>query len=91
MKEEKIYKYVLDILDVQDIEMPAGAKILCVENVNDTECMWVRVKTDAKMETRRVLIVGTGHPLNVGTAKYVGTAPTVGGRLVWHVFDAGVA
>lgn len=87
-----IYKYVLDIDDEQTLTIPAGGTILHIESVNDSVCMWVRVNDSSPLVPRRFAILGTGHTIPKDVllkGKFIGTAVTVNGRLVWHVFDLG--
>lgn len=38
-----IYKYPLDVTDVQEIKLPVGAEILTVQAQNGTLCLWALV------------------------------------------------
>jgi hypothetical protein len=89
-----IYRYDLDILAAPNvIPMPEGATILHVDNVNDQLAVWARVKPDARIVQRRLAVVGTGDAMAPESAlgQHVGSAVLVGGRVVAHVFDLGVA
>lgn len=86
---EQIYKYTLETESGgQFLTMPTGAKILHVQSVNDQICVWVKVKASAKESVSRVFyVVATGEVVNLpSSAKFVGTAVTMGGRLACHVF-----
>lgn len=69
------------------LRMPAGAEILCVQPQHEDICMWARVHPDSELETRRFRVFGTGHPMDEGQRKYLGTAQVWNGRFVWHVFE----
>ena len=98
-----VWKYELRAGDEQLIEMPRGAVLLCVDvqsvsmRLSDggrspgTEqpCLWAVVHPERETCVRRVLIVGTGQLTELEGAEYVGTFQLGGGRLVFHVFDAG--
>jgi hypothetical protein len=97
-----IFKYPVRIVDESTLEMPRGAKLLSVGVANDTEVfLWALVDTEAKMAVRRLHVHGTGNPITAATVeahpldmvqlanKFVGTALTHGGSLVWHLFDMG--
>jgi hypothetical protein len=96
-----IYKYPVRIVDESTVEMPRGAKLLSVAVVGDDVFLWALVDTEAKMAVRRFRLAGTGHPLTAASVeahpldmvqlanKFVGTALTHGGSLVWHLFDMG--
>lgn len=81
-----IYKYPLEITDIQSVEMPKGAQILCVQMQNGTPCLWAMVDPDRPMETRGVITIGTGHQCNADGYTYVGTYRIVQPVLVFHVF-----
>lgn len=91
-----IWKYELEVTDIQRVPMPAGARLLSVQGQpvgNATVLMlWAQVDPTQLDADRVIAIVGTGNPApDVGddTAVYVGTA--VCPPFVWHVFDCGFA
>lgn len=82
-----IYKYTLSSEPGPEcVTMPAGAVLLHVAAVNDVVCLWATVDPDAAPAKRALYLAGTGHDPR---GEYVGTAVTLNGRLVWHVFDLG--
>lgn len=90
--DRRIFKYPLEITDVQDVTMPAGVKILSVaEQDHSGIVLWADVDSQAPKVRRRIVIVGTGNPMLTvpADAVFVGTVQTFGGRLVWHVYDGG--
>lgn len=85
-----VWKFDLEIMDDQAVEMPEGAELLAVADQYGSFrdlTLWARVDPDAEPERRVILICGTGHP--VGDEPHVGSVITAGGALVWHVFDGG--
>ena len=95
--------YELRAVHEQLIAMPRGAVLVCVDVQSrhlgppdwrmgrpgtEQPCLWAVVHPERETCVRRVLIVGTGQPTEEG-AEYVGTFQLGGGRLVFHVFDAG--
>ncbi len=90
-----IYKYILDINDFQTVDMPEGAEILSVKiqppkcsGGPEQLCMWVNIDTDKMLIPRRIRIFGTGNPMVYEhELKFIGTAQTADGYLVWHVFE----
>lgn len=89
-----IYKYPLAIEDEQQIEMPQGAKVLCVQMQNGTPYLWAEVNPEAPMTKNTFYVRGTGHQLGkVATASigctYIGTFQMAGGSLVFHVYRLG--
>ncbi len=94
MTEHIIYKYTLDFeVTANIVPMPKGATILHVQAVNDQICVWARVKPDAPSVKRKLAVIGTGNPMppSVAPGQHVGSAVLLGGRLVAHIFDLGVA
>lgn len=86
-----IWKYPLNIVDEQIIEMPNGASILHVDGQDGRLCVWARVDPEAEKVWRRFSVRGTGHTVEKGqlaehSPRYLGTAEV--GPFVWHVFEA---
>ncbi len=53
----------------------------------DARKQWFVVDPDADLLSRRFLLRGTGHPLDLeATGRFVGTV--LDGPFVWHVFEA---
>jgi len=83
-----IWKFPLQVTDKQQVEMPQGAEILCVQVQHGTPCLWALVDAEQGPVKRVIYVYGTGHPFtNQGT--YVGTFQVHGGALIFHVFDGG--
>lgn len=80
-----IWKYPLEITDVQTIMMPVDAAVLTVQVQNDQPCIWAMVYTDSEKVQKTVRMYGTGHPIDT-MGVWVGTFQVHGGRLVFHVF-----
>ena len=78
----KIWKYVLET-DVNRLEMPKGARVLCVHEQHGRVFLWALVDETAEVEEREFEIFGTGQEGVCG--EYIGTAYTRG--FVWHVFE----
>jgi hypothetical protein len=88
-----IYKYPLDIIDIQTLFIPNDAEILSVQFQGDTLTLWAKqniTKENTKGHCRQIHIIGTGNefPGIVGL-KFLGTAqePNSSFPLVWHVFE----
>ena len=81
-----IWKFPLEVEDVQHVFMPAGAEILTVQVQSGLCVMWAICDPGAHQVRRLIRIAGTGHPAPEG--KYIGTCQD-GLGLVWHVFDGG--
>jgi len=68
--------------------MPVDAKILCTATQGQQVCLWALVDSDQKkMETRRIRIYGTGHPIDEPNLEYIGTYQLMDGRFIGHVFE----
>lgn len=82
-----IWKTVLKPLDVQQIEVPAGAELMFAREQHEEICVWYRCDPQAKREQRQIAVVGTGHPAPGPEGRYLGTAALQGGRFMFHVFE----
>ena len=83
-----IWKFVLPLTGkLEKIPMPAGAEILTLQIQGDCICMWAIVDTLRHPEPRYFRIYGTGHEIEPGAIKYVGTFQLRGGLVVFHVFE----
>lgn len=84
---DTIYKYNFDIQDEWHITTFKGATPLHVGlDPTGSPAIWFRVNTLAITETRRMFIVGTGNPMPVAAAHYVGSFTE--NRFVWHIWIA---
>jgi hypothetical protein len=85
----RIWKFPLDVNDLQTISMPHNAQILHVASQSNQPNLWALVDENAPtVDARRFVTYGTGHPMpddNYG--HYVGTYQMHGGQLVFHVFE----
>lgn len=85
-----IYKYPLQIVDRQIVEMPKYARILSIQVQNGVPCIWAQVKPQSEKEKRVIYIVGTGQDLENFISDfcvYRGTFQMHSGTLVFHVFE----
>lgn len=85
---KSIWKFPLETSDEQEVTMPAGSQILCVQMQGQMMCLWAKVdQYTTERERRHILIRGTGHRLDGNEGLYIGTVQMQGGALVWHVFE----
>ena len=86
---QTIYKYTLEIADINKIEMPYDAEILCVQVQYAVPRIWALVDPDPALpkQTRTIRIVGTGHQIEEGIIDYIGSFQLLGGDLIFHVFE----
>jgi hypothetical protein len=83
-----IWKQVLKPADVQQIEVPRGAELLCAREQHERICVWFRCDPAEPFELRGIAICGTGHPAPPAEeCRYLGTASLQGGSLMFHVFE----
>lgn len=82
---KRIYKYTLEIISDQIVNMPQGAWILSVANQGGKLCLWAMVDTDMDTVPRHIEIIGTGNPVSEEDRWFIGTV--VLSQFVWHVFE----
>ncbi len=84
-----IWKFPLQLVDEQILNMPDTAHILTVQVQRDIPCLWAIVDpSDVSRRPRRVAIVGTGNPVPdwAHLGNYVSTFQLIAGSLIFHVF-----
>lgn len=82
-----VWKWPLNVVDKQDIFMPAGAEMLTVQVQDGKPCLWAMVDPSLPKERRVLCTAGTGHAIQEETGlDYVGTYQLEDGALVFHVF-----
>lgn len=59
-----IYKYPLDLIELNEIDMPEQAEILSIQLQNGVPCIWAMVSPDFPKEKRAIRMIGTGHEVN---------------------------
>lgn len=59
----KIYKYSLPVQEKYSIELPKGANIIRVEDVDGLFFLWAIVDPDAETEMRHLEFYKTGQPI----------------------------
>lgn len=81
----KIYKYVIDLTDVQTFRVPYGFQPLSAQFQGDDLCIWAMVnEQNHDMESKTVTIIGTGNKIGEGPGLFIDTVQKNG--FVWHVF-----
>lgn len=82
-----IYKFPLKLRVLQQVDMPAESKILCVQIQRGAPCIWAVVERGAKnQQSRTIRMIGTGNESPGETDDYIGTVQLDDGALVLHVF-----
>lgn len=79
-----IYKYPLQLTNLQTVMLPTGAQVLHVGMQDDTINLWALVDTFNPLEAQEVWMVGTGRAMPFSPVGYLGTVFDDG--YVWHVF-----
>lgn len=84
-----IWKYDLELTDIQTIRMPERAKVLTAQNQFQKIRLWALVNPDLPTEQRNFRIIGTGHDIleSNETLKYISTFQLENGSPVWHIFE----
>ena len=83
-----IFKYLVDISDYIEIEMPINSDILKFAYQDKKLYVWARVDTELRAGIKHFLIYGTGHRVTKSFDSYIDTVFDPNG-LVWHIFDNG--
>lgn len=80
-----IYKYGLDLIETQDVYLPAGP-ILDIQEQNGRIQMWVEHEVGGtEFQTRTFKIRGTGCRFEPGRDGYIATVQLDG--MVWHIYE----
>jgi hypothetical protein len=82
-----IWKFPMKGLPGVSFEMPADARILHLEVQAGLPCFWALVDPSKPKVRRQFRIVGTGHPIDFPTDKFVGTYLVEHGAFIFHVFE----
>jgi hypothetical protein len=83
-----IWKFPLEFVDDQRVEMPSGARLLSVQMQGDVPCLWADVDTLAAKVERAIQVAGTGHN-RPSFGAFVATVQLPRLGLVFHFFDGG--
>jgi len=87
MNDHAIWKWRLEITDIQEIAMPEGTEIIAVAEQQGELMMWGICNISAPNQTRVFAVVGAGNPApDLSDSRHVGTVVMSYG-LVWHVFE----
>lgn len=84
--KKTVYKYPLQVADIQEVSLPAGSQILCIKMQDGDVCMWALVNPEeTSTETVKIRCAGTGHPITENV-EYIDTIMLLDGKLVFHFF-----
>ena len=91
MTDRRIFRYRLPLTDRPVVTLPTDAEVLSVgppRDGSDHLDLWAVVDADMPTEQdRKFRIVVTGNPMSDDCGRFIGTVPTHGGALIWHVFE----
>lgn len=86
-----IWKFPLEVTDVQDIEIPLGSILLSVQTQSEIPCLWALIyNTESDKEVIRLRTITTGNPISdedFDPRDFLGTYQLAGGSFVAHVFQ----
>lgn len=85
-----IYKYPFQVEGEVEIEMPKGARVLCVQVQRDIPCIWAIIEPSQPIvEIRHFRVFGTGQPMDMHPdfLHYIGTFQLAGGNFIGHLFE----
>ena len=82
-----VWKYQLKDQVNHVLYMPENAQILEVENQHGILCLWALVDTRKKYEHRKIIIRGTGHPIEHDNIKFISTFQVDNGNFIFHAFE----
>ena len=85
---KKVFKYELEIKDIQTIKSFGSFEPLCIQMQNDRPVLYALVDDESVIKKYRFVTYGTGHDVNPFVTKenYIGTYMICRGELVFHVF-----
>ena len=86
---KKVFKYPIDITDLQYVMIPKDAEILTVQTQGEKEELYIWALVDPKLENqkRMIRIIGTGHEIYETNIKFIDTFQIFHGKGVFHVFE----
>lgn len=80
-----IYKYELNILDLQRLSLFQHANFLDFQCQNDKIVFWMEVDTNDFILEQDFYIVGTGNPIPEKANYHLSTVQV--GEYVWHIYS----
>jgi len=84
---EVIWKYPLQPIPLQTVQMPSGARFLHADVQSGRQlAAWFVVDPGAEAVDRLVYMVGTGRPLPEPADRHTFLTTVQSGQFVWHFF-----
>ena len=82
---KRIFKYPIQIISEQEIEMPQGAEVIHAGlDPQGLMCIWAIVDPRNEAEPVSILVYGTGESMPFDPAKHISSFQD--GQFMWHVF-----
>lgn len=85
-----IYKYILNVADIQTIVVPKGSTLLTVQKQQARMAVWYLIDTEELLtDVWTFFVCGTGNPVEdhrVCKKNYISTVQLYDGDLVYHIF-----
>ena len=84
-----VWKFQLDLVQVQTLSLPEGAKVLdaCVQR--EHLCLWMLVDPEATKVARTYHLFGTGYEIPDRTAGHYVATYHLDSGFVFHLFESG--
>lgn len=84
-----IWKFRIPVEGAFEIDMPAGAKLLCVQVQRGLPFIWAEVNPNAELKPKRFRMFGTGRPMDIGDdwIDYVGSIQLDQDLFVFHLYE----
>ena len=89
MADSAVWKYPLEMKDLQHINIPVNAEILSVQVQQGVPTVWALVDPEGAEVDFAFRMVGTGHPIGYGIAHFTFLGTFQLQRImdsVWHVW-----
>jgi len=84
-----IWKFPIEIEDIQEIEMPSPAIPLSFQMQGNSPTLWCLVDPEMGMVKKKFRLAGTGHKIDnsLEELNFIGTAQLLHGMLIYHLFE----
>lgn len=83
-----IWKFPIEVADSQELSMPVGAEILCIQVQHERPTIWAQTSGSScsGLESKTIRTFATGQLFDA-PGPYVGTYQLGNGQFVGHVFE----